>query len=160
MIERIAKFCVILAIAMLMVMSALIVLQVAMRNFFDLGLPWANELARFTGIALVYFTVPYLLLHEKHIAIDLFSSRMMGRSRLVIRLFNEVATLAFVGLTLIGFQQFLARAGSFTTPSIGMPVLVFYAPAMIGTALLVLVGVVRVVALVRGRLPEPTVHLS
>lgn len=155
MIERVARFCVILAIAMLMAMSALIVLQVAMRNLFDLGLPWADELARFTGIALVYLTVPYLLLHERHIAVDLLSSRLKGRPRLGIRLFNEVATLAFAALTLLGFQQFLARAAGFSTPSIGMPVLVFYTPALIGTALLVVAGVVRIAALLRGRLPEP-----
>ncbi|MEO3434080.1 TRAP transporter small permease subunit [Inquilinus sp. CAU 1745] len=155
LLDRASRLCVVVAVGMLFVMSALIVLQVAARNFVDLGLPWANELARFTGIALVYLTTPYLLLRERHIAVDVFSSMLKGRSRLVLRLLTELATLTFAALTLFGAQQFLMRAAKFSTPAMGMPNFIFYLPMVVGTALLFAVALARVVALARGRLPDP-----
>lgn len=154
-LERVSFLGVVVAIGMLVIMSALVVLQVTVRNFFDLGLPWANELARFTGIALVYLMVPYLLMRDRFIAVDVLSSRLKGRLRFMSRLLNEIVTLVFAALTLWGFQLFLSQAGTFTTPAMGVPNWLFYLPALIGILLLTLAGAVRVTALVRGRLPEP-----
>jgi TRAP-type C4-dicarboxylate transport system permease small subunit len=38
---------------------------------FNAGLPWAEELARYCGLGVVYLTVPLLLLHDKHIKVEL-----------------------------------------------------------------------------------------
>lgn len=152
--ERISRCSVIVGVGMLVLVSALIVLQVAARNVLDLGLPWANELARFSGISLVYLAVPYLHLQEQFIAVDVVSSRVRGRSRIVLRAVIELATLAFAALTLIGFQKFLVVAGTFTTPAMGIPNWVFFLPALVGTVLLTLGGVVRIAALLRGGLPD------
>ena len=59
-IGRVAGFGVGLGLTLLALMASLVVLQVAARNFLDLGLPWADELARFSGIGLVFLTVPAL----------------------------------------------------------------------------------------------------
>ena len=40
-----------LGMALLALMAGLVVLQVGARNFADLGLPWADELARMAGVA-------------------------------------------------------------------------------------------------------------
>ena len=50
------------AMLMLMAMTALIVLQVLGRNLLGAGWPWAEELARYAGLALVYMGAPVLLL--------------------------------------------------------------------------------------------------
>lgn len=152
--DRVACCSVVVAVGMLVLMSTLIVLQVTVRNLFDLGLPWANELARFTGVSLVYLVVPYLHLREQFIAVDIVSSRVRGRARAVLRAVIELATLAFAALTLIGFQQFLVVAGTFTTPAMGIPNWMFFLPALVGIILLTLGGVVRIAALLRGRLPD------
>lgn len=151
---NVSRWSAVVAIGMLILMSILVVLQVAVRNLLDLGLPWANELARFAGISLVYLVVPYLHLHEEFIAVNVVSSHVKGHARLLLRVVIELATLLFAALTLYGFQQFLIVAGTFTTPAMGIPNWMFYCPALVGVLLLTLVGIVRVVDLLRGRLPE------
>lgn len=98
--------------------------------------------------------VPYLHMRGEFIAVDVFSSRARGRVRLLLRIISECSTLLFAALTLYGFQLFLSVAGPFTTPAMGIPNWVFYCPALVGIAFLTLASVVRVVDLLRGRLPD------
>ena len=133
-----------IAIAMLLAMTALVVLQVVARDVFQLGLAWADELARYAGLALVYLTAPLLLLRGQHVAVDLLLARITGRLRLLVDLVIELLVLAFCLLFLWGGWAFMQRAGKFATPALGMPNLLFYLPVMIGVGLLVAASLVRI----------------
>ena len=132
-----------IAMLMLMVMTALIVLQVAGRNLLDLGWPWAEELARYAGLALVYMGAPVLLLHNKHILVDIVSSRIKGVAGRVLQVVNELLILLFCVLFVWGGWAFINKAGKFTTPALGMPNTLYYMPAMLGMVLLTLVSLLR-----------------
>jgi len=134
-------------------MTFLIAIQVVSRNFFNMGLPWADELARFTGLGLVFFTIPLLQYHGKHIAVDIFSSRLSGVAARLGSLINEAAVLALMVLILISFNSYLQRAAHFATPATGMPNWVFYAPALIGIVVCTLVTILRVVFICLGQKP-------
>lgn len=132
-----------LAIAMLLITTSLIVLQVAARNFWQMGLPWADELARYGGLGIVYLAIPLLLLRDGHIAVDILSSRIKGPCKQLLAIFNELIILGFCALFLTGGYQFLLRAGKFSTPALQLPNLFFYLPAMLGVLLFTLVAVLR-----------------
>ncbi|WP_118133476.1 TRAP transporter small permease [Oceanicella sp. SM1341] len=136
--------------ALLLAITGLIVLQVLARNLLDLGLPWADEGARFCGIALVYLCVPYLALRGRHIAVDLVSARLTGGWRRGVLALTELAVLGFAGIVLHGFSAFLERAAKFATPAMGMPNSIFYAPAVAGFVLLGLIALARLVTLLAG----------
>ena len=72
--------------------------------------------------------------------------------------------IAFCVLFLWGGWIFMQRAGKFSTPAIGMPNLIFYAPVLLGMALLCAASVIRlarmVAALMRGEVPRPGSHSS
>jgi len=138
-----------LSLVFLALLSALIVLQVVCRNFFDLGLPWADELARYSAIAMTYLAAPSLLLQGKHISVDLLLSLLGSGRRRIVEALNECLIIAFCALTLWGFYKFLLRAAKFSTPSLGMPNLYWYLPALAGIAGLALVALVRLAALAR-----------
>lgn len=140
-----------LAMVLLAVMTAFIVIQVLGRNVFNAGLPWAEELARYAGLGVVYLTVPFLLLHGKHIKVELVQSRFTGRAGLALRVADECLTLAFCALFLWGGWLFLKRAAQFSTAALGIPNWLYYLPAAIGMVLLTLVAATRVVRLLRGR---------
>ena len=133
------------AILMLLVMTALIVLQVAGRNLMNVGWPWAEELARYAGLTLVYMAAPLLLLNNKHIVVDIFSSRVKGLSGHALKLLNELLTLIFCGLFLWGGWAFIQKAGKFTTPALGIPNTLYYLPALMGMGLLTLVSLARLI---------------
>jgi len=134
-----------LAIVMLLATTFLVVLQVAARNIWQLGLPWADELARYGGLGIVYLAVPLLLLQDGHIAVDIVINRLRGRPRRALAIFNELIVVGFCGLFLFGSYQFMLKAGKFSTPALQMPNLLFYLPALVGMALFTIVALRRLV---------------
>jgi TRAP-type C4-dicarboxylate transport system permease small subunit len=140
-----------LAMALLAVMTTFIVIQVLGRNLFNVGLAWAEELARYTGLGVVYLTVPFLLLHDKHIRVELVLNRFTGRAGRVLGVVDECLTLAFCALFLWGGWLFLKRAAQFSTAAIGIPNWLYYLPPAIGMVMLTLVAASRVLRLVQGR---------
>ena len=124
------------AILFLALMTVLVVAQVAGRNLFNLGMAWADELARVSGIALVFLAVPILALRGQHVAVDMIVQALPPRGRRGVAVVNEVLVLLFAGLTLYALQAFLARAGGFVTPALGLPNWLFYAPVVAGYLLL------------------------
>jgi TRAP-type C4-dicarboxylate transport system permease small subunit len=139
-----------IAIVMLLLTTSLVILQVIARNFFQMGLPWADELARYGGLGIVFLAVPLLLLHDRHIAVDIISARVRGRAGMVLRICNEVIVLLFCILFLIGGYAFLVRAGRFVTPALSMPNLPFYLPAMLGMIMFAIVSLLRFARVVSG----------
>jgi len=138
------------SIVFLAIITGLIALQVIGRNIFNVGFPWADELARFSGIALVFFTIPLLQYQGRHIAVDMLSGRFTGLCAKVLWVINELAVLGFCMLMLFSFNAFLKRAGHFPTPATGMPNWLFYSPAMLGIFMCTLATILRLVAIARG----------
>lgn len=133
------------AMLFLVIMTALIGIQVGSRNLFNMGLPWADELARFTGLGTVFFTIPLLQYQGRHIAVDVFSNRLSGRAAIILKAVNEIVVLSFCSLLLISFVYFLQRAGHFVTPAVGMPIWLFYSPALVGAVMFTLVACLRLI---------------
>ena len=100
---------------------------------------------------MVYLTVPLLLLHDKHIKVDLLQARLGGRSTRALELVNELLVLAFCVIFLTAGWLFLKRAAQFSTAALGIPNWLYYLPAAIGMALLTLVAASRVLRLIKGR---------
>lgn len=142
-VERLAGCCEKIALAALFVMTSLIITQMVGRELFNLGLPSVEELARWSGLCLVYLATPFLFLQGRHVNVDLFQTRLGGGLRKLVDLLIETLTVFFGLAFLIGGYFFMQRAGGFSTPALGMPNLVFYAPVFLGMALSLLAGLVR-----------------
>ena len=127
-------------------LTALVVAQVICRDAFDMGLPWADELARFCGVALVFLSLPRLLIDHGHIAVDLIPNALGPGKRAILMRINELLMVVFCGIMLVGLYKFLLRAGKFSTPAMGIPNWIYYLPAVLGIALFTLVALRRLLA--------------
>lgn len=143
------------AMALLVVATAAIMVEILARGFFNVGLPGAGELARYAGLGVIFLVVPLLLAQDAHVKVDLFYLRSRGATRHALTVFNEVATLAFCVLFLVSCWWFMQRAARFSTPALGIPNLLYYLPAIAGMALTTLVAADRVVGLAQGRTARP-----
>ncbi len=130
-----------LALALLLLLAGLVVLQVVCRDIFDLGLPWADELSRFCGLGLVFLAMPRLLLDDKHVAMDLLPKMLPRKAEAVVSVIAGLLSLAFCGIMFWALYKFLLRAAKFATPAMGIPNLVFYAPAILGFVVFAAVAV-------------------
>ncbi|MHA7868643.1 MAG: TRAP transporter small permease [Salipiger thiooxidans] len=147
-----------LGMVLLALMAFLVVLQVAARNFLDLGLPWADELARFSCIGLVFLSVPCLAGRQVLVAVTMLPDMSPKGVRKAMTLIADLATLAFAALMLWSFAEFLPRAGKFLTPAMQVPNWIYYSLALTGSLFLAAVALTRVVSALRGRLPGAAYH--
>lgn len=153
-LARLALFGVVFGMFLLALIASLVVMQVIARNGFDIGLPWADELARFSGIALVFFVVPCLAGRQVLVSVSMLPDMLGGTPRRWLVMVADLATLAFAGLMLWSFAEFLPRAGKFLTPAMQIPNWVYYSMALAGCALLAVIAALRVVDAVRRRDPS------
>jgi TRAP-type C4-dicarboxylate transport system permease small subunit len=152
-LEALAKACRTLAMLLLAALCMLVVGQVVGRNLFNAGMPWADELARFCGVAIVFLCIPLLALRGQQVAVDMVPMMLPERARRWASAFSELLVLAFAALTLWGLYAFLGRAWKFATPTLGIPNWVFYGPAVIGFALLAVVTIGRLAMILSGPAP-------
>ena len=148
-LEAVAAACRTVAILLLALMSILVVAQVLGRNLFNVGMPWADELARFCGVSLVFLCVPLLALRGQHVAVDMVPTLLPPRGRHALAVVGEVMVFAFACICLWGLHAFLGRAWKFATPTLAIPNWVLYAPAAIAFALLAVITAARLVRLLR-----------
>lgn len=143
-----------LGMALLALMAGLVVLQVAARNLVDMGLPWADELARFSGIGLVFLAVPALAGRQALVSVSILPDLAGPGAGRALTLIGDLATLAFAGLMLWSFAEFLPRAGKFLTPAMRMPNWAYYSLALTGSLFLAAVAATRIAGTFAGRTPS------
>ncbi len=153
-LARVSDWGVGLGLALLALMAMLVAAQVAARNFLDMGLPAADELARFSCIGLVFLSMPALAGRQSLVAVTLLPDMLGGRAARYLTLLADLATLAFAALLLWSFAEFLPRAGKFLTPAMRVPNWFYYSLALVGFVFLALVAADRVIATLRGREPS------
>ncbi len=134
------------AIVALIAATALIMTQIVAREIFVAGLSWADELARYAGLTVIFMGVPTLLARDEHVKVDMFLNMMPARPRHFFNITNDALMVVFAAMFLIAGWQFMQRAARFSTPALGMPNLIFYMPAAIGMTLLFFVAIDRAVA--------------
>lgn len=142
------------AIALLVAMSTLIIAQLLARNILNHGLAAAEELARFSGLGLVFLAAPLLLARQAHVRVEMFEQMMPQRVRRLVGGVNELLAACFCGAFLYGGWLFMGRASRFATPVLGIPNIVYYAPALLGVALLLLVALGRAFDAFTGRMGQ------
>jgi TRAP-type transport system small permease protein len=135
-----------IAIVALIAVTALIMTQIVAREIFVAGLSWADELARYAGLTVIFMGVPTLLARDEHVKVDMFLNMMPARPRHFFNITNDALMVVFAAMFLVAGWQFMQRAAQFSTPALGMPNLIFYMPAAIGMTLLFFVAIDRAVA--------------
>lgn len=142
-LEMICNTLLAVAMGMMMLITCLIVAQIAARNFWNMGLPRAEEISRLAGVLCVYATAPVLALRGQHVAVDVFVNMMPRLPQKICLILAELSVLTFGALSIWGGYLYLFRAWKFRTPALGMQNIWFYAPILACLALLVLISAWR-----------------
>lgn len=150
LLAAISRVCLTSGILLLALMSVLVLAQVAGRNLFDLGMPWADELSRFCGVALVFLGIPLLALRGAHVCVDMVPMMLPPAGQRLCAFAVELMVLSFAAISIWAAYAFLSRAWKFATPTLGIPNWVYYAPAAVALLLLAVITLARLAVLLRG----------
>jgi TRAP-type C4-dicarboxylate transport system permease small subunit len=156
-IDRLSDFCGRLAAVLFFAIGGMITYEVIARYVFISPTIWAEELSRFVQIWAAYLGAAYVLRHRHLIAIDLLTSRLDSRGRMVA---EAISLLFIAGFCLVavvygsGIVIESVRLGRATATMLSVPQWMTESAIPLGMGLLFLQCVAEFVRLLAGRRSE------
>lgn len=140
-----------ISIITLYLLTIVVFMEVILRYVFYLPQPYSGELSRLLNIIIVFLGLAYAEKRDAHVSVDYFNEKLFSpRLKEVINIIFLLVK-AFVALViLIGTIQIVQKGGDMKTAAMGIPLLVFYLPAIIGFTLLFLTILQKTVAAIPG----------
>ena len=126
-----------------LVAVALTVTDIALRSVSTLTVPGLTDIVTLCTMVGAMLAIPYGFAADQHVSIDVFTSRMPPGPQKVLRLLAAVLSFAFLaGAAWFGFEQMMsAFAYGTRSQSIGIPLVWYWIPLLIGIGLGALVNV-------------------
>jgi TRAP-type C4-dicarboxylate transport system permease small subunit len=123
----------------------LIMLQMFGRVVLRVGLPWPEELARYFHIVLVFIGLAFAHRFRNHVDMQFFTGGLSPLVRRVVGILVELGIAVCSIVIVIGGWMLIARMGSQRSPALGLPLLYFVAPTVVGFGLLAIQAVRQLV---------------
>ena len=141
----------------LVLLAALVVtplLQITMRGVFNVPLAGAEELAKYFLICLTFLAASYVTREGGQIRMEEFQFLLPAKPRWALQLVIEMSGVLVFGVLFVASVVTVSRNLNSVTPVLEIPFLVFFAPLVLGSLLLVVETLVMLVHTWRARRPE------
>jgi len=153
--ERFLKALSLVGTAALVIGVLLTMTDIGLRSVSTLTVRGIVDIMQLCVLVGAMLAIPHGFISDQHVAIDVFAERMPVRVQLALRLFAAVLAVLFLaGVFWFSLQQALTeQAGGDRSQTIGIPMIWYWTPFLIGIALSVLVSVFLIARLLRDGLP-------
>lgn len=135
---------------------AVMVSQVAARYVLNSPILWAEELALFSYVWLVFIAGVYVTSEQSHVTVKLFDQQLPAKVRTVA----DGAVLLVVGATCLAFSvgsfSWLTSVAGGSSTALSLPSEIYYGVVWGSILLMGIFSLVQGVLLIAGRLPGPT----
>lgn len=133
-----------IVIATFLVMTIATFVQVIFRYVLQFSLPWADELARYCMVWLVFIGMVVALVRGQHVTVDLLLDRYRGGFQRVALTVIDVAVAALFVTLLYGGVLLMQLTVGQTTSGMGLPKYVVYAALPVGAVLMLIELALRI----------------
>jgi TRAP-type C4-dicarboxylate transport system permease small subunit len=128
--------------------------QITMRGVFNVPLAGAEELAKYFLICLTFLAASYVTREGGQIRMEEFQFLLPPKPRWILQLAIEVSGVAVFSVLFVASVVTVTRNLNSVTPVLEMPFLLFFAPLVLGSLLLVVETLAMLVHTWRTRRPE------
>jgi TRAP-type C4-dicarboxylate transport system permease small subunit len=128
--------------------------QITMRGVFNVPLAGAEELAKYFLICLTFLAASYVTHEGGQIRMEEFQFLLPPKPRWILQLAIEVSGVAVFGVLFVASVVTVTRNLNSVTPVLEIPFLLFFAPLVLGSLLLVVETLAMLVHTWRARRPE------
>lgn len=128
--------------------------QITMRGVFNVPLAGAEELAKYFLICLTFLSAAYVTRAGGQIRMEEFQFLLPPKPRWILQLAIEVSGVAVFGVLFVASVVTVTRNLNSVTPVLEIPFLLFFAPLVLGSLLLVLETLAMLMHTWRTRRPE------
>ena len=143
--------------ASFLLLAALVVTplaQITMRGVFNVPLAGAEELAKYFLICLTFLAASYVTQQGGQIRMEEFQFLLPPKPRWILQLAIEVSGVAVFGVLFVASVVTVTRNLNSVTPVLEIPFLLFFAPLVLGSLLLVVETLAMLAHTWRARRPE------
>ena len=128
--------------------------QITMRGVFNVPLAGAEELAKYFLICLTFLSAAYVTREGGQIRMEEFQFLLPPKPRWILQLAIEVSGVAVFGVLFVASVVTVTRNLNSVTPVLEIPFLLFFAPLVLGSLLLMMETLAMLVHTWRTRRPE------
>lgn len=126
-------------------------LQVVCRYLLSFSLPWADELARFCLVWMVFVGMVSALVRGQHVTVDILLDRYRGRVQRWMLNVIDLACAVLFAVLLQGGVQLMELTATQTTSGMNLPKPFVYAAVPIGAVLILIEYALRIWRRTTGR---------
>jgi len=135
------------AVAVLIFLSLIVFLQVVLRNFFETGFVWVEELSRFLLLSMVLISAPVVFFRAEHVKFDLLARKLSPGGRKIHSTILVLLLTFFYVVYIISHLKLMKNSGNVLSPSLRLPNRIFFGAGLLGALLGVAAGASRLVRL-------------
>lgn len=130
--------------------------QVFLRYAFSVSLVWAEEIARFCSIIIVFTCAAYFMRVNENVSVKFLFDKLGAKRRRWAYVLLQVGQIAVAIMFVLGCIHLIAEIGHTRTTGARMSLTLFITPAFLGFTLVVLEGFRQIyLALVKNEVPQP-----
>ncbi len=138
--DRGARWLAAAGIALLMLMTLVLMADISTRRTLNFAILGTIDLTQLAVMLAVFFALPLTFLHEANVNVDFFTNRLPPRAlaalNCVVTLLSAALLIAIAWFSLVQARIQFAQGDKSMT--LGIPMLVYWAPMLFGTTLSIL----------------------
>lgn len=141
------------AAILLIALSLLTMLQVIMRYFFSLPLPWVEEAARYLMIFMIFIASAAALYKKEHLSIEIVNFLLSDKKLRILSFFQQAIVTGFmivVAYVAYGFVMTQIDIGQ-KSPAMQLPMAGPMSAVLIGALLMVISGIGSILVIFTAR---------
>ena len=144
-----------IAAFLLFIILSTMATQVFARYVFGAPFSWSEEVARLCLIWLTFISAAFVMAQGRHIAVDMISSRVGDRGKLVIECFSYLVVAGACLLLLVGGARFIWYVGKVGSPAMGVAKSWWYGAGGVGLLLMAVHSLVNLFQVMKTGRPIP-----
>lgn len=126
-------------------MMFFVFLNVVLRTFFNAGLTWSEELARYLFVYVTYIGAISAMRANAHLGVDTLISRMKPQVQMVMYIVSQTIIAILMIILVWGSEKMVAQNTASRTAALGIPYSVLYFAGIITGVAIAIMAVINIV---------------
>jgi len=133
----------------LIFLTGLVFSQVIMRNFFDTGFVWSEEMSRFLLLSVILMAAPLVFFRDEHIRFDMVVQKAPPLLQKIEGFSTLLVITFFYTVYIVSHLNLMEKSGDVISPSLSIPNSIFFGAGLIGAGLGLFFCIIKFITKIR-----------
>lgn len=139
----------IVAVIVLVSLTGLVFSQVIMRNFFNTGFVWSEEMTRFLLLSVVLISAPLVFFNDGHVRFDMVALKAPPLLKEIERFGSILVVAFFYAVYIVSHLNLMEKSGDVISPSLSIPNNIFFGAGLVGAGLGIFFCIIKLIIKIR-----------